>query len=181
MPEGKVTKKSPNGHEKVVTRPPLSSYISDCKGKKIQAKESEMKNIISRVVIIAVAAIILTSSGYAQSVTSYKAELPFAFSIGKKLYSPGTYFVEVRGSEKKVFVFRDANGGNAYSLITTPGEETSNEKAELVFRRTGSGLAMTSIRTAGLNSSVPVRTKEDVYGKERKIDDTVTVGLAKSR
>jgi hypothetical protein len=140
-----------------------------------------MKNIIARVVIVAVAAIIFTSSGYAQSVNRYKAELPFDFSIGKKVYSAGTYFVEVRGAEKKFFVLRDANGQNAYSIITTPGEETTDAVAELVFRRTPSGMAMTSIRTGGLNSSIPVRTRDDLYGKKRKVDDTVTVGLAKAR
>lgn len=136
-----------------------------------------MKKAIFISIIAAVFAFLSISSTRAQVSGVYKANIPFDFSVGKRQYPAGLYNVEVRGTEKKFFVFRDSRGRGSYLINTRPGKEMLEETASLDFRRIGGSYYLQSIQAVDLTSSVPIYSSEKGLAQNRDADK-VTVLLA---
>ena len=120
-----------------------------------------MKKAILISMIVAVFAFLSVSSIHAQVSDVYKANIPFDFSVGKKQYPAGLYSVEIRGIEKKFFVFRDSRGGSGYIMNTLPGKGISDETAALDFKRVGTSYYLRSIQARELMSSLPVSSSNE--------------------
>ena len=126
-----------------------------------------MKKAILISMILAAFAFVSVPGTRAQVSGHYKADIPFDFSVGKKQFLAGTYDVEIRGIEKKYFVFRDARGRGAYVVNTSPGKAMRDETAGLDFKRIGNGYYLRSIRALDLTSSLPIFSPADGLARNR--------------
>jgi hypothetical protein len=127
-----------------------------------------MKKAIFISTILAALAFVSVSITYAQGSGHYKANIPFDFSVGKKQFPAGIYNVEIRGTQEKYFVFRDARGKGAYIVNTSPGKEMSDETAALDFMRIGNGYYLRSIQALDRTSSLPIFTPADGLAQNQK-------------
>lgn len=120
------------------------------------------------------------SFAQAQNTGAYKADIPFDFSVGKKQYSAGTYFIEIRGLEQKFFVIRDERGRKPYVAMTFPGDAMGTRAAQLDFQRIGDRYFLMSVRAADVASLFPKpKTAENLA--RNGSDRTVTAALSNGK
>jgi hypothetical protein len=99
---------------------------------------------------------VLTTFTYGQGSEMYRANIPFDFSIGKKYFSAGEYSLEVKGFEQKLFIFRDADGDNAYALLSLATSRSMRDRqAVLEFQRTAGIYGLTAVRAANFAALMP--------------------------
>ena len=137
-----------------------------------------MKNTIIQMIMIVGLVACSASLTEAQVGGQYRTEIPFEFSVGKKHYPAGTYSIEVRGSERKFFVLRDAAGRNSYALNTTPGGSNGDSSAALDFNRVGDHYFLSAIRVADLTSTLQMSKRQALLSKNGETAPTVSVAVS---
>jgi hypothetical protein len=120
-------------------------------------------------------AICSVSYAQAQNTEVYRAEIPFDFSVGKKVYTAGSYRIEVRGSEQKYFVLKDARGRNSYAANSTPAR--GGEGARLEFHRIGEAYYLASVNASNRTSELP-KASFDTRLAENTAPKKVTVVMS---
>ena len=117
----------------------------------------------------------------AQVAGTYKTEIPFDFSVGKKHYPAGTYSIEVRGFEKKFFVLRDSAGRNSYALNTMPGDSNGDSSAALDFNRVGDQYFLAAVRVLDLRSNISMSKREGLLSSTREPASTVSIAVSRGK
>lgn len=127
-----------------------------------------MKTRIMAVAAALVASTILATSTHAQ--VRAKADIPFEFTVGNKVLSPGEYDVQrALESNKQAQLIRRTDGSSGVIVLTTP-VDASGKKTEpcLVFHRYGNEYFLSQIwlsQGLGLQLSESRREKELAGGK----------------
>lgn len=108
-----------------------------------------MKKIIQVVSFAFIALIFTAVAANAQSVQRYKAEIPFAFSLGSHKYEPGTYSMKITklDSGGGLLTLFDNNGRALQRVVVSQNGETSRESV-IEFIRTGDQRSLSRIATA---------------------------------
>jgi len=75
--------------------------------------------------LMTAAAVLMIGAGAASAQSSLKAEIPFAFSAGRKVTEPGTYKVKALPSLSSIITFeiRNMATGDAFLLVTNVGSD----------------------------------------------------------
>jgi hypothetical protein len=107
-----------------------------------------MKKIIQVVSFAFIALVFSAVAANAQSVQKYKAEIPFAFSLGNHNYEPGTYSVKVAklDSSSGVLTLID-NQGKALQRVMVSQTVGTSRDSVFEFIRTGSERSLSRIAT----------------------------------
>jgi hypothetical protein len=108
-----------------------------------------MKKIITVISFAFIALIFTTAAANAQAVQKYKAEIPFAFSLGNHSYEPGTYSVKITRLDSLggLLTLADRNGRTLQRVVVAQTGETSRDSV-LEFIRTGNQRSLSRITTA---------------------------------
>ncbi len=122
-----------------------------------------MKIQIMRAVLVFGLLIGMTSVMQAQTAERYRAQIPFDFSIGKKHFEAGNYFVEIRGFDRKFLFIKDAKGRNCYTATPSPSGNAGDGIAALDFRRYGDANVLEVIKVASFVSTVPKGLMSDAF------------------
>jgi len=140
-----------------------------------------MKNTIIQMIMIVGLVACSVSFTEAQVAGTYKTEIPFDFSVGKKSYPAGTYSIEVRGFEKKFFVLRDSAGRNSYALNTMPGRSNGDSAAALDFNRVGDNYFLAAIRISDLTSTLSKSKREGLLSRNEERLPTVSIAVSRGK
>ena len=108
-----------------------------------------MKYNLSRLMFLAVGALLLGSAAFAQEI-NVQAKVPFDFMLGDKLYPAGQYSVQNVIPDHQVLRLRNRTSRSAafvlYHPATTP---VPAEQTQLVFHRLGNTYFLYQVRVAG--------------------------------
>ena len=108
-----------------------------------------MKKIIQVISFAFIALVFSAVAANAQSVQKYKADIPFAFSLGNHNYEPGTYALRVAksGYSSAILTLVDNHGKVLQSVTASQTVGTSRESV-LEFIREGNQRAISRIAGA---------------------------------
>jgi hypothetical protein len=120
-----------------------------------------MKKIIQVISFAFIALVFSAVTANAQSVQKYKAEIPFAFSLGDHSYEPGTYTIRVArtGASAAIMTLVDSRGKPLQSVTASQTVGTSRESV-LEFIRTGNERSVSGIATADYGFFVHTSSKK---------------------
>ena len=108
-----------------------------------------MKCNLSRLMLLAIGALLLGSAAFAQEI-NVQAKVPFAFMIGDKLHPAGQYSVENVIANNHALRLRNRNSGTVAFILYHPASATvPAERTQLVFHRLGSTYFLYQVRVAG--------------------------------
>lgn len=104
-----------------------------------------MKKIIQIISFAFIAFIFTAIATNAQSVQKFKAEIPFAFSVGNHNYEPGTYAVRVARSDNGagVLTLMD-NGGKSLQRVAV-SQTVGSRESVMEFIRNGDQRSLSRI------------------------------------
>lgn len=109
----------------------------------MKKKALQICSLLGLVVILAVV------SAEAQTITQYKANIPFDFNIGNKIYPAGEYVVGVKDAHSQWTVLQIGQAQGRRDLRVMPalqsGSRSKGENTQLVFSRSGNRYDLTSL------------------------------------
>ncbi len=145
-----------------------------------------MKNLIVKISSLFVLAIILmVVSVQAQSITSYRAQIPFDFKIGNKTYKTGNYIISVKSPftlGATILAVRNAKTRDLQQMAVflTNGSRSLMDKTVLIFDRYGDQYILTKMVSSDFGISAPKsKIKNRVVKKLGQPKQTVAIFLTK--
>jgi len=108
-----------------------------------------MKFNLSRLIVLAMGALLLGSAAFAQEI-NVQAKVPFDFMVGDKLYPAGPYSVQNVIPDHQVLRLRSGSSrGAAFILYHPASSQVPAEQTQLVFHRLGNSYFLYQVRVAG--------------------------------
>lgn len=143
-----------------------------------------MKNLIVKISSLVVLAIILTVvSVQAQTITQYKAHIPFDFTIGKKVYKTGDYVINVRDVYQNVTILsvKNAETSDVREMAALAnGSRSLVNKTVLMFDRYDNQYVLTQLVSTDFGISAPKsKVKNRIAKKLGQPDESVAILLTK--
>lgn len=143
-----------------------------------------MKNLIVKTGALFILAIILTVvSVQAQSTSSYRAQIPFDFTIKNKLYKSGDYVISVKGASilQAVLTVKNIKTRDSRQLaVWTNGSRSKMEKTILMFDRYGDQYVLKQVISPDFGLTAPrSKIRNRIAKKIRQPDQTVAIILLK--
>lgn len=119
-----------------------------------------------------------------QGINSYKGNIPFDFSVGKKVFTAGDYVIRFGDVTKPatVFTLEDANGKEVLAkVVRRTGRTASDADCDLVFGRYGDEYVLQEMRAPLFAFEAPkVRTATWVQiTKNSSKPEIVTIAMAR--
>lgn len=142
-----------------------------------------MKNLSLRIFLLFSAlAILAVPSIYAQSNNEQTANIPFAFTIGDKVFPAGTYQVTRINpqSDKAALAIRSSDRRMSKIALTTPVQSaTAAEKAKLVFMRYGDQYFLSQVWSPADNTGLELSKSraERTLARSGQASETMVVAL----
>ena len=143
-----------------------------------------MKNLIVKISSSVVLAIILTVvSVQAQTITRYKAHIPFDFTIGKKVYKTGDYAINVRNINQNAVTLSVKNAKTSdlrEIAVMANGSRSLVDKTVLMFDRYDNQYVLTQLVSTNFGISVSKsKIKNRIAKKFGQPDASVAILLVK--
>jgi hypothetical protein len=108
-----------------------------------------MKYNLSRLMLLAVGALLLGSAAFAQEI-NVQAKVPFDFMLGDKLCPAGQYSVENVIPDRHVLRLRNRTSRWAAFILYQPASsQVPAEQTQLVFHRLGNTYFLYQVQVAG--------------------------------
>jgi len=108
-----------------------------------------MKFNLSRLMLLAMGALLLGSAAFAQEINVH-AKVPFDFMLGDKLYPAGQYSVENVIQDNHVLRLRNRTSRRAALILYQPASsQAPAERTQLVFHRLGNTYFLYQVQLAG--------------------------------
>lgn len=141
-----------------------------------------MKKLIQICSILSLLVIFTAVSAQAQSVTQYKAQIPFDFNIGQKSYEAGSYVIKVtKPSIGGITLSLEDNEGNKLqTLLGAENGDVSEKEPELVFNRYDNQRFLTKILTPKSGILVAMTKDERQIAKQQRTKSKTQIALSKS-
>jgi hypothetical protein len=137
-----------------------------------------MKLTISRMMLIAAAALSFSSAGFAQEV-NVRAKVPFSFVVGDKTYPAGEYAIQTAEANTFFLSIRNENGqpqGLTQSHVSTSSRpaEPAN-RAKLIFHRIANTYFLAQVWVGGstVGREFPRSDRETEMATNRPKTETV--------
>lgn len=104
----------------------------------------------------------------AQTVKEYKAQIPFAFSVGQKSYQAGDYVIKVsKFSVSSVALSLEDNEKNVLQTIFAQGNgNIAKAEPKLLFNRNGDQLTLSNMTMPEMGLSIAGSNDKKQAGKE---------------
>ena len=91
---------------------------------------------------------------YAESLGTFKIDIPFAFTVGKTTLPAGKYVIKLppdSGLQSRI-VIRSADGRTTCIALTLPGRAKGDlKKSEIIFKRVGGQYFLSQVYTSALS------------------------------
>lgn len=141
-----------------------------------------MKNLVVKISSLFVLAIILAVvSVQAQTIGSYKAHIPFDFTIGNKTYEAGDYTIRIKSPNylATILTVTDAKSRELQaSAIMKNGNSSHSNKTNLIFNRYGDQCVLKQIVSRDFGFSAPrSKVAKQLAKKSGKPDETLAIVL----
>lgn len=148
-------------------------------------KENEMKSkMLGSSLVIGLAFLVVVVSAQAQTIGTYRAHIPFDFSIGNESYEAGEYVINLKSPNylATILTVRDEKGKQLQaSAVMKNGSTSRNEKTSLVFNRYGNKYVLRKIVAPGFGFSAPKsKVVTRISKKDGKPTEIVSVILSRS-
>ena len=116
-----------------------------------------MKKFIQFISFVFIAVVFSVVAVSAQTAHKFQAEIPFDFSVGKNIYSAGTYNVRVDKSTGTVGVLTlsDKDGKMLDRVAVSSNGMVSEKDSFFTFVRTGNQRSLSKISSAAAGFDVP--------------------------
>ena len=119
-----------------------------------------MKKIIQIISFAFIALVFSAVAANAQSVQKYKAEIPFAFSLGDHNYEPGTYSITIaRSATGTAIMTLVDNGGKSLQRVVVSQTVGTSRESVLEFIRTGDQRSLSRIANADYGFTIHQSSK----------------------
>ena len=107
-----------------------------------------MKNIITRVIILAAAAVAFGLQANAQTGEEYRSQVPFDFTASGRNYAAGSYLVQSlsSGSDSGAIALLERKTGNKRIIGMSRGRASGNT-GKLIFLKNGNHYALVAVST----------------------------------
>jgi hypothetical protein len=130
-----------------------------------------MKKIIQITSFLFIALIFSAVAAKAQSTERFKAEIPFVFSVGQKVYEPGRYTVKVTKSVSTdvILTILDNDGKVMKSVLVQPLNETGGLQSTFIFVTEGNDHSLSKILTSQSAYGIPLVNKKHRISMAAKI------------
>ena len=108
-----------------------------------------MKNIITRVMVLAAAAVVFGLQANAQVGQQYRTQVPFDFTAAGKTWTAGTYSVGLMSSisDSGAISLLNRQSGRKRVIGISRGQAKAGEKGKLTFLRSGAHYALIAVST----------------------------------
>ncbi len=144
-------------------------------------KKSILINCSLLLLTIALAAVSVS----AQTLGSYRAEIPFDFTVGNVDYAAGDYAVRLESPNYLATILRLSNGDGKellVSAVTRNGNPSKDKVAKLVFDRYGEFYVMNRISAPRFAFTAPkTDTKSWMYVSKNLLRKPETVSIVLAR
>lgn len=145
-----------------------------------------MKNSVVRVSSMLILAIILTViTASAQTFRAYRAEIPFDFTVGKKIYKAGGYSVQLNEVNQHINLLsvKDLNGRSLNQTVALKsGAVSGNKETRLIFNRYGNQYVLRKIAAPDFGIMLPkMKTERRIAKNFGKPDEIVAIVLVAKR
>jgi hypothetical protein len=108
-----------------------------------------MKYNLSRLMLFAMGALLLSSAAFAQEI-NVQAKVPFDFMLGDKLFPAGQYSVQNVMPDHQMLRLRDKTSrSTAFVPYHPASSQVSAERTQLVFHRLGRTYFLYQVQVAG--------------------------------
>src|SRR5262249_36532270 len=112
-----------------------------------------------------------------------KADVPFAFAVGKTALPAGEYRIDSLGTENRVLLIRSMDQNAQASTISNTGRSLEkSDQTKLVFHRYGDRYFLAEIWVQGYSSGhqLPQSKREKEFMAARRVPDKITVAALAS-
>jgi hypothetical protein len=143
-----------------------------------------MKKLIQICSLFGLLVIFSAVSANAQTVSSYKADIPFDFNIGQKSYQSGSYVVRTaKISDSAVsLTLEDEKGNKLQTILVAASGDASRKQPELVFNRYENQRYLTKLMTQNAIISIAMSKDEKRIAKQMQEKSSRTqIALAEVR
>ena len=135
--------------------------------------------------LLGLAVILAVVSAEAQTITQYKANIPFDFTIGKKIYNAGDYIINVKSLNQHAAAVLSVKNAKTRDLremiVSTNGSRSLVDKTVLIFERYGDQYVMTQMVSPDYGLSAPKsNVKNRIAKKIGKPEESVAIVLVKA-
>jgi hypothetical protein len=129
-----------------------------------------MKKFIQISAILSLLVVFSAISASAQAVSSYKADIPFDFSIGQKSYQSGNYVIKTSkiAANAVSFTLEDEKGNKLQTILVASSEGISKNNPELVFNRYDNQRFLTGLVTTDASITLAMSGTEKRIAKEMR-------------
>jgi hypothetical protein len=140
-----------------------------------------MKKLIQISAILSLLIVFAAVSANAQTVGSYKANIPFSFNVDQKSYEAGDYVIKTAKLSANCvsFTVEDEKGNKLQTILVASKAEVSAKRPELVFNRYDDRRFLTRMLTGDASISITPSSAEKRIAKEiREKSSRTEVALA---
>src|SRR4051794_22987858 len=127
-----------------------------------------MKRHLNNIVLTAGLSVLLGSSILSAQSQKAVANIPFAYHVGEKTFSPGEYTIAKSSSSQGVFALRETDTNRAIFMSVIPEGTGAKNASKLTFSCYADGCSLSEIWLAGdsykLTARPPVRLANNRLG-----------------
>lgn len=115
-----------------------------------------MRNIITRVIVLAAAAVAFGLTAHAQASQQYRAQVPFDFTVAGRAYTAGSYSVGLMSStnDSGAISLLDRKTGHEKIIGMSRGHADANSRGKLTFVKNGDKYALVSVSTPSFETKM---------------------------
>lgn len=108
-----------------------------------------MKKLIQICSLLGLLVVFSAVSATAQTVSSYKADIPFDFNIGEKSYQSGSYVIKTTkiSDSSQSLTLEDEKGNRLQAILVAASGDVSKKQPELIFNRYENQRYLTKLTT----------------------------------
>jgi hypothetical protein len=140
-----------------------------------------MKKLVLQILIVAGFVVAASASGSAQTSQSYRAHIPFDFTVGKTTMKAGDYRLApaAGATNDRNLVLQSLDSGKSKFLGIAQLSSGSREEStgRLLFAKNGGEWALANIETPTFVIDVPRKANVKVITQSTKQSETATVAL----
>lgn len=129
-----------------------------------------MKKLVRISAILSLLFVFAAISANAQTVSSYKATIPFDFNVGQKQYQAGDYVIKTAklAANTVSFTIEDEKGNKLQTILVAAKAEMSTKQPELVFNRYDRQRFLNGLSTSDASITISMSRYEKRIAREMR-------------
>ena len=136
-----------------------------------------MKNTIYKLTITVLAAAALALPLAAQAPTTYRADIPFEFTVGKTTMPAGQYTIQTSAATP-VFLLQSSEAQCFFNSIAKTGYLLTPQSPAVVFNRYGDRYFLSAIKTRSSTREAPAsKDEKELSSSVRSSENQILIAL----